>query len=428
MIDLTFFGFLVLTLASGLSVALAVIALGAATFLAMTLATAAAPRSGRAFGGSTRAVGLLSAAFVMVVALLGIRVGGAGGTDVLPTLALSASLACFAGSASTLLCIGASRGLLMLASASAERRAALASSRATSERALEARTRGYLEGADLAEEVTSSEAQLVRMRGALEALRAAGAALDAKLGSFEPGDERGADPDGPRAPPSSGLVREVMRARDEVARKVDAGERVLVAADEATFRLACSEPWRRLLRRRPREALERLAQGGAPGGADDPTRLAEATATIEGFLGEVRGAHEALEALEARRPPSGPAAGGDGDPLGRASRDLTALEALYRDVLARVDVLRLRLSARAGMSEVESAAGAVSESTAERDEAEDLHELVREVVRAEEAVGAIPDDDDDRALAKALAGGTRALGQGDAVSLENLARALREIG
>jgi hypothetical protein len=179
---------------------------------------------------------------------------------------------------------------------------------------------------------------------------------------------------------------------------------------------------------------------GLSGDAATPARLLEIGAAIDAFLDRAWAARADLEALAARRPetmlalgPSGRDAPegipGDEDPLAQAQRDVEAVEQAYRAVRERLDVVRMRLAARADLDAVASAAGEVSEKArASGLPAGDLQDLVDEVMRAESAIVlATPADLDPKALSAALARGTAALGGRDGASLDELLRALREL-
>ncbi len=438
MIEITLFGRIVGTLGSGLSVVLAIVALSSVTYLSMTLITAArrlpaAPSAWARMGTGSYAVarllGLGASVATLGLALLGMRVGSLGsGGELVPTLLLALGLACAAGGSTACAFLGGARGLAVLADAAERRGRELAAAERERRHLLEAKRRSFIEGADLRAEVADSEAQLARLRAAVDALRAARDGLAEKArAEAEPADDAG-----PARPPD--LRREIAEAEAEVAAKVALGERVLAAAEAATFRLACSEPWRRLLRRRPRDAMQALATVDSAG-AVAADRLRDAGAAIEAFLVEVRGGRAVLDALEARRSeaatPEQDAPPADAsDPLARAKRELDALASAYGAVLSRIEVVALQLAARSGMAEVKVAAGAVSDKAraAGAPEAE-LLELVQEVARAEALIGAGPADEaEERALSDALARGAAALGRGDTASLDELVAALREIG
>ena len=113
----------------------------------------------------------------------------------------------------------------------------------------------------------------------------------------------------------------------------------------------------------------------------------------------------------------------------RAVRDVDAVTRAYAAVLDWLDVVRVRLSARAEMDAVATAAGEVSDRAQSSGLADgDLSELVGEVTRAELAITmATPGDFDTHTLTDALARSTLALDRSDGGSLDDLLRAMREL-
>lgn len=415
MIEITLFGSFVGTLASGLSVVLLLAALASVTFLAAT-GIAAARRGAlpmQAGDRGVRRVGIGIAACALLAALFGLRVTGAGvDTAILPTIAVSLAAAAAIGSSGACAWALGGRTLAALGEASARRDATLRLAQQARVQQIEERSRGYLEGWDLRAEVVQAGAALTRLRAALGALVQARDGLEQQLAS--PEAQAGAD-----------LAAEIRRARDDVAMKVDLGQRVLEVAEQAAFRLACNEPLRRITRRRPRGATLALTSGGGASGSGAGERAERASMAIEAFLGEVREAHAWLDALEQRRPAMVPA-GGELDPVERTRRELGAMENAYAAVLQRLHVVRLQLATHAGALEMASAAGVVSSNprAAEIDQAE-LAALVTEVTRAESAITITAPEGDSRALTEALARGAIALDRSDTASLEELCAALR---
>jgi hypothetical protein len=195
----------------------------------------------------------------------------------------------------------------------------------------------------------------------------------------------------------------------------------------SAFRLACFEPLRRLLRRRPHEATAGLSK--ARTAAELEACIGRCVEDIQSFLGELDGARAVLDALSSVRP-SGLTEDNGGDPLPRARAEVDAVGAAYHAVLERAGMVRMRLAARTGMEQVASAAGAVSESarTMGLDEGE-LKLLLDEVARADMAMAITsPGGAELRALSDALARSTAALARNDATSLDELVRAMRELG
>jgi hypothetical protein len=279
------------------------------------------------------------------------------------------------------------------------------------------------EGEDLRAELTRSESAIGRLRAAVSGLVATRTALEAKLkaaGEAGAGEGQGEAQGAAGGDPA--LVAEITRARDEVAMKVDLGQRVLEAAEAAAFRLLCHAPLRILLRRRPRDATGALSHIPVTEAA-----IHAAAGAVEGFLVDVQRARAALDGFEVRRPAHVPA--GDEGPLAHARRELSAMEAAYGALRERLSIARLRLSARAGAEVVEAAAGAVTGAAAAAalDPAE-IGGLVTEVARAEAAVAdAAPEMGGAGGLAEALAAGAAALDRSDAASLWDLITALREV-
>lgn len=416
MIDVSLFGTLLGTLGSALSVVLLLAAMTALSVLAATGVEAvrrlpasgppALPGGAVASERAIRAVGIASALGGLLLALLGLRVGSGSG-EVVPTIALSVAGAAALGATAACAWALAGRGLAALAAAQAELDGEARLREGARLRAFEAAQRAHLDGEDLRAEVSRSEAAIARLRAAIEGLEGTRAALEEKVAGAA------ADP---------ALAAGASRARDEVALRIDLGRRVLDAAEGAAFRLACNAPLRALLRRRPRDATHALA-----GGAADAAVIQAATAAIEAFLGDVRAGRAEVYEVAARRPASQPP--GDDDAPARAQRELDAMEAAYSALLDRLGLARLQLSARAGVADLETAAGALpgAAAAASLDPAE-IHALITEVARAEAAVAvAAPELSGPRAVAEALAAGSAALDRSDAASLWDLITALREV-
>lgn len=415
MIEIALFGKLLLTVGSALSIVLLLVALTATTYLAMILATAL-----RASGamGAARAVGIGAALAAFGAALAWLSVGPPGsGGELVPTLAVAVAGAAAIGATSSFAWLGGARAVASLGSARAQHLAQIEGDQREQKQLAAAREQSFRGGDDVRAEVVRAEAAVYRLRAALMRLERASDEIGAKLAALDE-DARAGD-----------LGRELRRAEGDLAAKLDLGGKILGAAEAAAFRLACNEPLRRLLRRRPQRAARDL------GALDDATAIAHldaAAAEIAAFLDAAREARGRLDALEPRQPPALVAdvlSAGD-DPLALARRDVSAVEAAYQAVHARLDVVRVRLATRADMDEVASAAGEVSEGArASGLDARELQELVGEVTRAESAIlMATPGDLDTRALEGALARSTAALDQRGDASLDDLLRALREIG
>ncbi|XXY15474.1 hypothetical protein WME88_45285 [Sorangium sp. So ce216] len=446
MIDVSLLGWLVVTLTSPLSLALLLVALGAAAYVGVTALEAARPQRG------ARAVGTGAAACALAAGMVGLRVG-AGAGAVVPTAAVGiAAAAAFGATAACAWTFGA-RGAAALGAARVRRRAAALRAGDERRRLLAASQRAYMEGDDLSAETAAADAAVERLRAAVEALADARAALQAKRDAARGGgDARDEGDEGDegeagatagatagsrseqRPAEASALAEDLARACDEAALKLSMGQRVLAAAEAAALRVACNAPLRRLLRRRPREATQALATLGA--GA-----LAPAAASVEAFLGEVRAARDEVAAIAAQRASDGAAgasetAAGASDgadpeqrPAALALRELAAMESAYGALLERLRLAQLHASTRASVQQVESAAGALSAAAraAALDPAE-IDALVTEIARAESAVAAAaPEAGGSRTLAEALAAGSLALDRSDATSLSELIAALREL-
>jgi hypothetical protein len=406
-IDVSFFGSLVGALGSAISVVLLLVALASTSFLAATGIEAA--RRVAPLDRGTRAVGVAVGLAALVLALAGLRVGPGEG-ELVPTLAVSVAAAAALGSSAACAWVFAARALSALGAAQKQRFAAVRLADEERRRAHQAAQRTYFEGEDLRAEVARAEVGIEGLRAALGSLVATSDALQAKLEAAEGGGD-------------AALIDEVTRARDQVAVKIELGQRVLAAAEGAAFRLACNAPLRLLLRRRPRAATQALAGMPAHGPAIDA-----AAAAIAGFLGEVRGARVRLSAVEMHRPAS-QGAGGEDDPPAQARRELDAMESAYGALLERLSVAQLRLTAAAGAQAMESAAGTVSGvAAASVVNPAEIGALVTEVARAEAAVAVVaPEAPGPRQVAEALAAGSVALERSDAASLWDLITALREV-
>ncbi|WP_437480794.1 hypothetical protein WME75_36305 [Sorangium sp. So ce1014] len=426
MIDVSLLGWLLVTLTSPLSLVLLIVALGSVAYLGVTALGAAPPQRG------ARAVGTGAAACALAAGMLGLRVG-AGAAAAVPTAAVGLAAAAALGATAACAWTFGARGAAALGAARARRSAAALRAGDERRRRLAASQRAYVEGDDLAAETAAADAAVERLRAAVEALADARDVIEARrdaargggaIGDGD-GDEHGAQ--GGRGseqrPEASALAEDLARACDEAALKGSMGERVLAAAEAAALRVACNAPLRRLLRRRPREALQALAALGA--GA-----VAPAAASIEAFLGEVRAARAEVAEIAERRAPGGATdAGAEESPAAVALGELAAMESAYGALLERLRLSELHASTRASVEQVESAAGALS--VAARAAAVDpaaLGALVTEVARAESAVAiAAPEAGGSRALAEALAAGSLALDRSDATSLSELIAALREL-
>jgi hypothetical protein len=432
MTEVSLFGWLIATLASAASVLFLLIALLSAAFVALVAAAALeerfAEQAARSLEPSpwdpprVRRAALIAGGFWALFGLgfgvAGVRVGGAFLTGFVIG---AGSLAVF-GFAVLGTLVGL-RGVAALAGARQRRLEAARKAEKERARLLDASRRRHLEGADIREQVADAEAALLRLRAALRSLEDMKVDLDVKLEVLEASGLK-------QNSPEASAASEYARLRDAVGAKVDVGERVLVAAELAVFRLACFEPLRRLLRRRPHEATSGLSR--ARTASELEACVSRSIAEIEAFLGELDGGRAVLDALSARRPAAS-APGVSDDPLKLARAEINAVEAAYRAVLDRAGVVRARLAARAGMEQVTQAVGALSSSARGVGLAEgDLRLLLDEVAKAESAMSiTAPSDGDVRALTEALARSAAALdgaSGGDSASLDELMKAMREIG
>jgi len=402
MIEIWLLGTLVTTLGSTVALALVVLALTAAAYLAVTLTPALrGPTSGR----GARPLAFATGVVTLTLALAGLRVGSPGSLgELLPTLALALATAAAAGSTMGLVWTGVARGLRAAGDARVAQARRLESARAEDVKRLDTGRQAYLDGEDLRAEVEEADAAVRRLRTSLDRLGRSRAALTIQLAAMND------------AASGTDLGRDLAGAHDDLTTKLHLGGKILTAAATAAFRLACTAPVKRLLRRRPHDATKDLGE--------EPARIEVAAEEIRSFLADAESARATLAALEPRRDPDDPA-----DPWGGAVRDLDAVTGAYSAVLERLLVVRVRLTAREEMDAVASAAGEVSDrARASGLDAADLSALVGEVSRAELAISlATPGDLDSHALTDALARSTLALDRGDDASIDDLLRAMREL-
>jgi len=446
LIEITFLGVIVATLASAFALAFLLGVLFASAYVLATAAEAiealpppaghlpvAAESARRKRFSFWITVLAFVLAFASAVSLIGV---GGTGTTLLFSLALAS--VCRSG-AKVCLSLGArardvreTRLRLRAASSSEAQRATRAR--------LEADAARKLSGDDLRAEVVDAEASIERLRDALSALRDTRAALGQKLAAsvgtnapskLDPGSTMGLRSDKPSYAPNP----EVAKLRDELGLRIDLGQKVLFAAEAAAFRLACAVPLKKLVRRRPQEVAALDPRGEGDLGA----RVAAAIVAVDAYLASIVEARAELDEIAQRRPtlpPPGeeelsPDPAAPLDPLDRTSRDIDAIERAYRSLRDRLELLRLGLQARAGMAEVTSAAGEVSAKAAANGLSErELAQLVDDLTRAERATSVelgVPDED-LRALAEVLARGTSALDRDDRASLGEVVEALGELG
>jgi hypothetical protein len=447
MIEVSLFGALVGTLASAASLVLVLVALGASAFVVLTAAMALeqryadlASRSLEPTAWDPRRVrktaliaGGVTAMITLVVVSAGLQVGGFFTTGLVIT---AGSIA--VGATGALAALLALRGVSLMMGARQRHLEALRAADLERVRHIEAGRRRYLEGADLREEVAEAQGALERLREALRSLEQVHAELlqhevaaSPPPVATEPGSPaQEGQSQAPAADTAAALASasDYARLRNDVELKLDLGRRVLTAAEVAAFRLACFEPLRRLLRRRPHEATAGLSRTRTAAELD--ACIGQCAGEIQAFLGELDGARAVLDALAAVRPPALSGEGG-GDPLAKARAEVDAVGAAYRAVLDRANVVRMRLAARTGMEQVASAAGAVTESARSMGlEEGELKLLLDEVARADLAMTVTSSSGgaEIRALTDALARSTAALDRNDPTSLDELVKAMRELG
>lgn len=443
MTEVALFGWLIATLASAASVFFLVMALGSAAFLALVAARALEERFAHEASRSleagpwdpprVRRAVLIAGGFWALVALgfgvAGLRVGGAFLTGVVIG---AGSLAVFGAAAlGTLLGL---RGVSVLVVARRRRIAMLRDAEKERARLLDESRRRHLEGADIREQVADAEGALLRLRAALRSLKDMKLALDEKLEAISNSANNNVDTNTNTNINTNintkSMADEYARLRDAIGAKLDLGARILSAAEIAVFRLACFEPLRRLLRRRPHEATAGLSR--ARTASELAACIDRAIDEIQTFLGELDGGRAVLDALADRRPEAS-VEGASDDPLKLARAEIDAVEAAYHAVLERAGVVRAKILARAGMEHVTRAVGDLSESArgTALDDGE-LRLLLDEVARAESAMSiTAPSNGDVRGLTEALVRSAAALdtaGAGDSVSLDELVKAMREIG
>ncbi|MRG97639.1 hypothetical protein [Polyangium spumosum] len=431
MIEITFLGQIVATLAGAVAFVSLLLVLAAGAYVlaaaAEGLERLAAPPGVRPelVAGRARILRAIAAVLGLGAAGLVIATSTVGGT--LGTLAFAVTLGALARGGTLALSMLGMRTAAKLEGARAGRVKALSAAKVKETAALEAKVKKRLAGDDLRAEITTADAALGRLREALGTLVDTRAALGQKLAMVKG---------------SSGVAKlepEVAKLRDELTLRIELGERVLAAGEAAAFRLACAMPIKKLVRRRPAEIAG--LDPSAPG--DPEARLAAATSAIDGYLVAIAEARAELEEVATRRPTVPPAAVDDDDdddddddvrpkdPLSHARADLDVIESAYRSLRERAELSRLGQRAQRGLAEVASAAGAISKQARAfgLDERE-FGLLLDDVARAERVSSIEPPvrDEDLRALVEALTRGTSALDQDDRASLGGVVAALRSIG
>ena len=151
-------------------------------------------------------------------------------------------------------------------------------------------------------------------------------------------------------------------------------------------------------------------------------------AALTAFRADIDEARKALDAIADKRP-RGYKPRLDEDALLLSRADVDTLDDAFKAVIARVEVVRLRRSTQATLSEVASAATALSLSAdgVPADQVE-LAALATEIARADAAVSmATPVEADDSAIPVALSRCTAVLELSDGASLDEMLRALRSM-
>ncbi|HRI64291.1 MAG TPA: hypothetical protein PK156_08630 [Polyangium sp.] len=422
MIDITFLGQLVATLASGWAFLALVGVLGAAAYVLATAVVAierlpgtgalvVAGQTKNAVQGRTGlswALGTIAGLLAFVTALATMQVGGW-----LATFVFSAVLGALARSSVTLVSVLGARVGTRMARRRAARVQELVAWRQQKAVEREQNARKRLEGEDLASEVARAEAGLTKLRTALETLMSTRQALGEKL-------KAALDSGG-----NVSLVADMVRMRDTMDIRIDLGKRVLAAAEAAVARLAYALPVKKLVRRRPPEisGLDPRIPG------DYAARIDTAMAAIDGYLVAMGQTRAEIDRLQRERPGIESANGAESLPV-RARREIDALEAAYRAVRDRADLVRLGLRARQGMAQVANAAGEVSVGAAGQTQDRDAQLLIDDIARATQTTAEdfIGEDAHIKTLSAALARGTTALSGGDQASLGEVVDALQSMG
>jgi hypothetical protein len=418
MIDITFLGQLVATLAS-LGAFLALVGvMGAAAYVLSTAAMAIErlPGSGALVvrgqtpkqTGFPWSLGTIAGVVSFVFMLATLRVGGG-----IATFVFAFAFGALARSSVALVSVMGARTGARMASHRARRAKELIEWRAQKAAEANEATRRKLLGEDLSQEVANADAALGKLREALSTLTETRAALAEKL-------KAAMDSDG-----NVSLVADMVRMRDDMDVRIDLGQRVLRAAEAAVARLAFAMPVKKLVRRRPMEI--KGLDPRLPG--DYAARIDAAIAAIDAYaivIGEIRGD---IDKLESERKAVQNAEADESLPV-RARREIDAIGGAYRAVRERAELVRLGLRARDGMAQVANAAGEVSARAGGVADERDVNLLLDELARANQTTAEdfIGGDEHVRTLAMALAKGAKALSGGDRASLGEVVEALQSMG
>ncbi len=418
MIDITFLGQLVATLASvGAFLAFAGV-LGAAAYVLSTAAMAIERLPGAGalvVRGQTTTrnslawtLGTIAGVLSFVLTLATLRVGG-----VLGTLVFGVALGALARSSVALVGVLGARAGVRLARGRMARAKALVEWREQKAAEANEANRKRLLGEDLSSEVSNADAALGKLRQALDTLVNTRAALADKLkGALESGG-------------NVSLVADMVRMRDDMDARIDLGKRVLGAAQAAVARLAYSIPVKKLVRRRPTEisGLDPRIPGNYA------MRIDAAITAIDSYIVVIGGARAEIDSIETERPAVESANPDEALPV-RARREIDAIASAYASLRERADLVRLGLRAHEGMAQVASAAGEVSIRAEGQVDQRDVNLLLDDVARANQTTAAdfIGGDEHVRTLAAALARGAKALSGDDRASLGEVVEALQSMG
>jgi len=418
MFDITFLGQLVATLTSINALLALAGVLGASAYVLSTAAMAierlpgpralavreqAPPQTG--FPWTVGAIfGLLSFVFVFAT----VRVG-----DWLATFIFAAVLGALARSSVALASILGARAGARLARHRADKAKDLALWRVQKAAEFEESKRKRLQGDDLSGQVAQADAALTKLREALAQLVNTRATIADKL-------KAALDSGG-----NVSLVADMVRMRDDLDARIDLGQRVLSAAEMAVAKLAYSVPLKKVVRLRPREisGLDPKLPGNYL------ARIQEALAAMDAYLFVIGQTREEIKFLEKQRPAPSVLEGEDSLAT-RALREIDTIEAAYRTVRERADLVRLGLQAQDGMARVASAAGEVSQKAEGQTDEREMNLLIDDIARANQTTAEdfIGGDEHVKELAKALAQGVKALSGGDRASLGEVVEALQSMG
>lgn len=418
MIDITFLGQLVATLASVSAFLALTGVVGAAAYVLSTAATAIerlpGPGALVARGqplpprGFSWTLGTITGFVSFVLALATLRIGGG-----IATFVFAIALGAVARSSVVLVSVLGARMGARMARHRQTRVRELAEWRAQKAAELNEATRKRLQGEDLSTEVARADASLGKLREALTTLVNTRAALADKL-------KAALDSGG-----NVSLVADMVRMRDDMDVRIDLGQRVLRAAETAVARLAYAMPVKKLVRRRPMEISG--LDPNVPG--DYAARIQAAIAAIDAYLLMTDQARAEIAKIEAERPALEHDEGTESLPV-RARREVEAIASAYRAVRERADLVRLGLRARDGMARVASAAGEVSVRAEGQTDEREVHLLLDDIARANQTTAEdfIGGDEHVKALATALARGAKALSGDDRASLGEVVDALQSMG